>query len=66
MLGCTIYRKGLSLSMEDYIVRATAGDAQIRAFAATTRVTVETARTLHDLSPVASARLGKAFNREEP
>ena len=45
--------------MEDYIVRATAGDAQIRAFAATTRVTVETARTLHDLSPVASAALGR-------
>ena len=45
--------------MEDYIVRATAGDAQIRAFAATTRVTVETARTLHNLSPVASAALGR-------
>ena len=45
--------------MKDYIVRATAGDAQIRAFAATTRVTVETARTLHNLSPVASAALGR-------
>ena len=28
----------------DYIVRATAADGQIRAFAATTRETVETAR----------------------
>lgn len=45
--------------MEDYIVRATAGDAQIRAFAATTKNTVETARTSHELSPVASAALGR-------
>ena len=34
--------------MNDYIVRATAADGQIRAFAATTRETVETAR--QDLS----------------
>ncbi len=45
--------------MEDYIVRATAGDAQIRAFATVTRNTVERARVLHNLSPVASAALGR-------
>lgn len=45
--------------MKDYLVRATAAQAQIRAFAATTRQTVETARQNHGLSPVASAALGR-------
>ena len=43
----------------DYIVRATAADGQIRAFAATTRETVETAREDHNTSPVATAALGR-------
>ncbi len=43
----------------DYIVRATAADHQIRAFAATTRDTVETARQYHNTSPVATAALGR-------
>ncbi len=43
----------------DYIVRATAADNQIRAFAATTRETVETARSFHNTSPVATAALGR-------
>ena len=43
----------------DYIVRATAADRQIRAFAATTRETVETARRYHNTSPVATAALGR-------
>ena len=43
----------------DYIVRATAADSQIRAFAATTRETVETARRFHNTSPVATAALGR-------
>lgn len=43
----------------DYIVRATAANAQIRAFAATTRELVEKARTAHDTSPVATAALGR-------
>lgn len=38
--------------MNDYMVRATAADAQIRAFAATTKELVETARRAHDTSPV--------------
>lgn len=45
--------------MSDYIVRATAANAQIRAFATTTRELVETARKAHDTSPVVSAALGR-------
>lgn len=45
--------------MKDYIVRATAADGQIRAFAATTRACVETARVHHGTSPVATAALGR-------
>lgn len=45
--------------MKDYLVRATAADAQIRIFAATTRETVETARQKHDTSPVVTAALGR-------
>lgn len=45
--------------MSDYIVRATAANAQIRAFAATTRQLAETARQRHNMSPVATAALGR-------
>ena len=45
--------------MEDYIVRATAANAQIRAFAASTTELVEQARQRHNTSPVASAALGR-------
>lgn len=45
--------------MEDYIIRATAADNSIRAFAATTRETVEYARKCHNTSPVATAALGR-------
>lgn len=45
--------------MKDYIVRATAAGAQIRAFAATTRNLVEDARNAHGTSPVATAALGR-------
>lgn len=45
--------------MTDYIVRATAADSQIRAFAATTREMTEFAREAHKTSPVASAALGR-------
>ena len=44
---------------KDYIVRATAAGGQIRAFAATTRETVEYARKAHNTSPVATAALGR-------
>ncbi len=45
--------------MSDYIVRAMAAGRQIRAFAAVTTETVETARKNHNTSPVATAALGR-------
>lgn len=48
--------------MADYIVRATAADAQIRAFAITSREMVETARQHHDTSPVITAALGRLLS----
>lgn len=45
--------------MKDYIVRATAANGQIRAFAASTKQVVETARKDHNTSPVATAALGR-------
>lgn len=45
--------------MKDYIVRATAANNQIRAFAATTQEMVEFARAAHNTSPVATAALGR-------
>ena len=45
--------------MTDYIIRASAADNQIRAFAATTQELVEHARTIHGTSPVATAALGR-------
>lgn len=48
--------------MKDYIVRATAANSQIRAFAATTRGVVETARQHHNTSPVATAALGRLLS----
>ena len=45
--------------MSDYIVRATAANTQIRAFAASTTELVEEARKRHQTSPVATAALGR-------
>ncbi|MEQ2564168.1 Hsp33 family molecular chaperone HslO [Ventrimonas sp. CLA-AP-H27] len=45
--------------MSDYIIRATAAEGQIRAFAATTRELTEFARQAHNTSPVATAALGR-------
>ncbi len=45
--------------MEDYIIRATAGEGSILAFASTTRNLVEQARKHHNTTPVASAALGR-------
>lgn len=45
--------------MSDYIIRATAAEGQIRAFAATTRELTEYARQAHNTSPVATAALGR-------
>lgn len=45
--------------MSDYIVRGMAANGQIRAFAALTKDSVETARQAHNTSPVATAALGR-------
>ena len=45
--------------MQDYMIRATAADDSIRAFAATTRQMVEDARMAHDTTPVCTAALGR-------
>ena len=45
--------------MSDYLVRAMAANAQIRAFAVGTRDLVETARAAHNTSPVVTAALGR-------
>ncbi|MCD8012769.1 MAG: Hsp33 family molecular chaperone HslO [Lachnospiraceae bacterium] len=50
------------MDLMDRIIRATAADGQIRAFAATTRELVETARVYHNTSPVATAALGRLLS----
>lgn len=48
--------------MTDYIVRATAADEQIRAFAITSKDMVEEARQKHNTSPVVTAALGRMLS----
>lgn len=48
--------------MSDYMVRAVAANAQIRAFACTTKEMVETARQAHNTSPVVTAGLGRLLS----
>ena len=45
--------------MEDYIVRASAADGAVRAFAVTSRELTERAKNCHQTSPVISAALGR-------
>lgn len=45
--------------MSDYIVRATAAENQIRAFAITSKELVEQSRVYHNTSPVMTAALGR-------
>lgn len=45
--------------MKDYIVRATAANGQVRAFAITSAELVEEAKKRHNTSPVATAALGR-------
>jgi len=47
--------------MKDYTIRATAADGMVRASAAVTTEIVREARNLHNLSPVASAALGRTL-----
>lgn len=46
---------------KDTMIRATAANAQIRAFAVSSRNLVEKARTAHGLSPIATAALGRTM-----
>ena len=48
--------------MKDYIVRATAAHGQIRAFAVTSRDTVEKARAAHNTSQVVTVALGRLLS----
>jgi len=48
--------------MNDYIVRATAADASIRAFAITSKNMVEEAREHHNTTPVVTAALGRLLS----
>ena len=43
----------------DYLVRGTAAEGMIRAFAVTSRETVQAARDCHGTSPIATAALGR-------
>lgn len=47
--------------MDDYIVRAIAMGGKLLAYASTTKNTVEEARNIHGLSPVACAALGRCL-----
>ena len=47
---------------KDYMIHAVAADAQIRAFAITSRDLTETARKAHNTSPIATAALGRAMS----
>ena len=49
--------------MSDYIVRAIAADSQIRAFAAVTTETVETARTGSQHQPGCNSSTGPSSDR---
>ena len=48
--------------MSDYIVRATAADSSIRAFAITSKEMVEAARAHHNTSPIMTAALGRLLS----
>lgn len=47
--------------MKDYVIRATAGQGQIRAFVGTTTNMVEEARKLHETTKVATAAFGRTL-----
>ena len=47
--------------MQDYMIRATAADGQIAAYAAVTTQMVDEARRRHGTSPVVTAALGRTM-----
>lgn len=54
-------KEGVNIHMQDYIVRATAAEGTVRAFAAITTNMVTEAKSIHNLSPVASVALGRTM-----
>ncbi|CDF42141.1 MAG: Hsp33 family molecular chaperone HslO [Lachnospiraceae bacterium] len=48
--------------MADYMIRATAAEGQIRAFAVTSKELVEEARKRHNTSPIVTAALGRLMS----
>ncbi len=48
--------------MTDYMIRATAAEGQIRAFAVTSKELAEEARKRHNTSPIATAALGRLMS----
>lgn len=61
MPGKNIRKENIITKMSDVILRATAADAQIRAFVADTRELVQYAFERHHTFPVASAALGRTL-----
>ena len=51
----------MKIMSQDYIIRATAANNQLRVFAVTSRELVEKAREIHNTSPVATAAAGRLF-----
>ena len=52
----------MGTNRQDYLIRATAANEFIRAFALTTRGVAEEARTRHHLGPIATAALGRTMS----
>lgn len=50
------------ISSKDYIIRATAANDSVRAFAITSREMVEEARVMHETSPIVTAALGRMLS----
>lgn len=50
------------MNSKDYIVRATAANDAVRAFAITSREMVEEARVMHETSPIVTAALGRMLS----
>lgn len=56
-----LQRNTKRMENKDYIIRATAANGSIRAFAATTKNMTEYARSVHHTSPVATAAIGRTL-----
>ena len=50
------------MEYKDYMVRTTCANAQVRAFAVTSRNLVDEARKIHSLSPICAAALGRLMS----